>query len=846
MQGDFSRWTFDPRARHRAVLLQQGRVLLDADWNEQGQITAYHDEIRTLDFLGRSGCPAEGGGFELVGPDGLRPVGTAWAQLAITPGRYYVDGVIAEAQGAGPGGSAPIPLSGLPDGLGPPEPEHSGRYALYLDVWTHHVTMDEEPALREAALGGPDTSTRARTVWRIRTAPLAAGTECSDLRDPSRAGDPPGTLTVTLGRAEENPDPCRLSLSGGYTRLENQLYRVQIHDLPTGGKPRYLWSRENGSVTARVVDRTEVTGPGPKTELTLDRVGRDEELSIRKGDVVEVTSADRQLRGEPGFLATAGAPRGLVLPVEWSAASPPADLGRAPIVRRWEGGPHAIHPDPVELESNIHVAFGVGKLRVGDHWLIPARSVRLAHGIADEQGTIDWPSGAALPPHGPVHHSTPLAIVAPAAGGGWERLSDCRPLAPPLTRLTTIDLVGGDGQTALAGNELPDEIRVVVRNGGMPVQAAPVRFATGSGSVAGGDQGGDRITVRTGTDGVAAVRWTPDGDGRSSHVLTARRLDDHGAEIDVSVTVTATVCRPLLRLAGGDGQHLAPGQDLLPEQIQVVVDSPLGPVAGVRVVAEGAAGALVRRGEPGEARPGSLSGAADRDIALTPDDGCAAFWWLPKFADGASEVLTISTGMYEDEAPLVVSAQRLPETGRTAGVHVTRVHMGKVELGNDDPVSTARLAQGIDVFLDGDILQNSVRGKPVVRVVLDLPWPWPNDNSVRPRQPAIGFLPLELDATWNADDALINWAVKPTTKAWLENELPEGLDNLGWQRPLIGRLVLDGWAIISARDPALHLNGHVSTFLDQHGRTAFQTTDEVVTDDEVTGGQFVQWFRLGK
>ncbi|MFM9595528.1 DUF6519 domain-containing protein [Streptomyces scabiei] len=843
MQGDFSRWTFDPRARHRAVLLQQGRVLLDADWNEQGQITAYHDEIRALDFLGRSGCPAESGGFELVGPDGRRPVGTAWEQLAITPGRYYVDGVLAEAHDAGPGEDAPIPLSSLPDGLGPPEPKSPGRYALYLDVWTHHVTRDEEPELREAALGGPDTTTRARTVWWIRTAPLATGAECSDLRDPSWAGAPPGTLTVTLGRAEENPDPCRLSLSGGYTRLENQLYRVQIHDLPTGGAPRYLWSRENGSVTARVEGRTEVTGPlGPETELTLDRVGRDEELSIREGDVVELTSADRQLRGEPGLLATAGSPRGLTLPVKWLAGSPSADLGRAPIVRRWEGAPREIHPNAVELENNIHVAFGVGEFHVGDYWLIPARSVRLVYGIDDEQGTIDWPKDAALPPHGPVHHIAPLAIVGPVVGGGWERLSDCRPLAPPLTGLTTLDLVGGDGQTALAGDELPEEIRVVVRNGGIPVQGAPVRFATESGSIVGGEEGGDRITVRTGPDGVAAVRWTPDGDGRSSHALTARRLDDHGAEIDVSVNVTATVCRPLLRLAGGDGQHLTPGQHLLPEQIQFVVDSPLGPVAGVRVVAEGSTGALVRRGEPGEPRPGSLSGAADSDAALTTDDGRAAFWWLPSFADGASEVLTITTGMYEDEAPLVVTAQRLTGTGRTAGVHIKEVRIAKNVFGNDARISSAQLAQGIEVILDGDVVQNSVRGKPVVRVVLDLPWPWPSENAVWPDQPAIGFLPLELDAEWNADNALINWAATPATKVWLESKLFTGLQKIGWQRPLIGRFVLDGWAIISAQDPALHLNGHVSTFLDRDGRTAFR----LPTDDEVTGGQFVQWFRLGK
>ena len=39
MHGDFSRWTFDRAAGYRAVLLQQGRVLLDADFNEQTAIT---------------------------------------------------------------------------------------------------------------------------------------------------------------------------------------------------------------------------------------------------------------------------------------------------------------------------------------------------------------------------------------------------------------------------------------------------------------------------------------------------------------------------------------------------------------------------------------------------------------------------------------------------------------------------------------------------------------------------------------------------------------------------------------------------------------------------------------
>ena len=35
MKGDFSRDTFDPAKQFTRVLMQQGRVQLDADWNEQ-------------------------------------------------------------------------------------------------------------------------------------------------------------------------------------------------------------------------------------------------------------------------------------------------------------------------------------------------------------------------------------------------------------------------------------------------------------------------------------------------------------------------------------------------------------------------------------------------------------------------------------------------------------------------------------------------------------------------------------------------------------------------------------------------------------------------------------------
>ena len=62
-QGDFSRFLFDPRRHYSAVHMQQGRVLLDADWNEQVDIASHRVAIGTIDAVGASGAPAGNAGF---------------------------------------------------------------------------------------------------------------------------------------------------------------------------------------------------------------------------------------------------------------------------------------------------------------------------------------------------------------------------------------------------------------------------------------------------------------------------------------------------------------------------------------------------------------------------------------------------------------------------------------------------------------------------------------------------------------------------------------------------------------------------------------------------------------
>ncbi|MEN6375930.1 MAG: DUF6519 domain-containing protein [Smithella sp.] len=59
MKGDFTRLTFDRKKHYRGVLMQQGRVQLDSDWNEQVQIAEHRYSTFLGDLVGQSGVPAD-------------------------------------------------------------------------------------------------------------------------------------------------------------------------------------------------------------------------------------------------------------------------------------------------------------------------------------------------------------------------------------------------------------------------------------------------------------------------------------------------------------------------------------------------------------------------------------------------------------------------------------------------------------------------------------------------------------------------------------------------------------------------------------------------------------------
>src|SRR5712692_1604042 len=159
MKGDFSRDTFDSVKHFSRVLQQQGRVQLDADWNEQAAILLHYLRTLAADLIGPFAGPDGSSGFEIT--RGIENDG-----FNIGAGRYYVDGILCENEQATPYETQKdFPI--LPEKL-----VTGAEYLVYLDVWERHITALEDDYIREKALDGPDTATRIKVVWQIRAIAL--------------------------------------------------------------------------------------------------------------------------------------------------------------------------------------------------------------------------------------------------------------------------------------------------------------------------------------------------------------------------------------------------------------------------------------------------------------------------------------------------------------------------------------------------------------------------------------------------------------------------------------------------------------------------------------------------
>ncbi|MDN5794396.1 MAG: DUF6519 domain-containing protein [Intrasporangium sp.] len=600
--GDLTRLTFEPFRHYSGVRLQQGRVQLDADWNEQLDISAHRDHTATVDTVGSSGTPRDAGGFALTAsPDAddlLLSTGRCWVDgsLCETPGEHTpatiavdvatvgttildgsalavhdwvavegTDGTATARVAAVDTSDRTVRLDPAPPSLtGPvrlyrvasyatqpdlPKPELTkqdgggprtldltdGQYLAYLDVWERTLTALDAPGIREPALGGPDTATRSRTVWQLRLLPLpgvVGELTCADdlatWTDEVYAA-PTGRMEAFATAPAADVDLCTPTPAGGYTGLENQLYRVQVHQLATDGRPIVLWSRENASVAAAWTS----SGTG---SLVVAGPTADATRGFASGDLVELVDDALVLQARPGTLVTlSGDPTGDVLEIDSSTADGPEtadsvdrdDFGDHAQVRRWDckAELEITFGEEEHLEHGVRIRFSEGTYRVGDYWLVPARIA-----TAD----LDWPRDADGPvarlAQGVEHHYAEVGIVR--VDSGKLDVAPCLTEFPSLTTLTASDVAVDGTACDLPGlSTVQDALDRLCRQHDLRRHH---RLLHGWGIVCG-------LRVRCGPD-----------DGQVRHLVTVEpgtALDPGGNDLDVTTPIAVDVLERLMALA---------------------------------------------------------------------------------------------------------------------------------------------------------------------------------------------------------------------------------------------------------------------------------------------------------
>jgi hypothetical protein len=473
-RGDFTRDTFDLTKHFSRVLVQQGRVQVDADWNEQTSILLHYLRSLATDLRGPHWGPEWIDGEDNQG-FGIGP-GQEKDDFPIMPGRYYVDGILCECH------KQTVYLQQDEFRVEDRDRLETGIGLVYLDVWERHITFLEDDRIRETALGGPDTATRAKVVWQVKVVPpedfktdwptISGQNTDAQKRDKIDAflkkyvSSTPqfmktGVMRAMAKEAGDGAEPCAISPQSRYRGLENHLYRVEIHrsgnawnkevdekSAPAGNietAASFKWSRDNGSVVFPIMSLRDGTA-------VLASLGRDDTTTLRLGNWVEIVDDDLALRGRPGPLRQVASIDSLETSVTLSTGAEPLpayseDSSRHPLLRRWdfrndrtpgngltlsEGAGDERDADWIELEDGVQVQFPAPAVagqsniyRTGDYWLIPARTAT---------GDVEWPqetkggreSPQAIPPHGIDHYYAPLAVIQRDDAGKVTVILDCR------------------------------------------------------------------------------------------------------------------------------------------------------------------------------------------------------------------------------------------------------------------------------------------------------------------------------------------------------------------------------------------------------------------------------------
>jgi hypothetical protein len=434
MATDVARLSYDPARVYRGVVPQQGRVSLEAEQNEQRTIDSEERRKQLLDIVGTFGTPDDGYAVSVAsGPHGRR-------DIQVGRGTMYVGGWRVEL-------GHNVRDNEQDDWIEcPSDPPAGDREHVVLVVQETDVTAEEDLALYEVALGGPDGAARTRLLQRIERLETYAGT-CEQALQQDAAGWRRGglelwptmelrsasRLQVTWDGNQQAADACTPRIAGGFLGAENQLVRVQIARVTGKDTFDLLWGYDGASCLYRVsadVSANSVANP----VLKLDRTPVDDHHRPRTGQAIQVLRATARLHGTDAKVESYAAALGgevAVLSVapydpDTKTVQLPAPLPGAYTnptenpqlyLRVWE-----------QLVTGVKVGQAVPLTGTGMRVTITSAINEQLHpddfwciGVRPATPTCVYPQryvDAPQPPDGPRQWACPLALVE------WQRRSD--------------------------------------------------------------------------------------------------------------------------------------------------------------------------------------------------------------------------------------------------------------------------------------------------------------------------------------------------------------------------------------------------------------------------------------
>ncbi|MCK5243486.1 right-handed parallel beta-helix repeat-containing protein [bacterium] len=471
MKGDFSKWTLKPNKNFNDVLHQQGKVLLDSDWNDRVILTNHWQQRAGRDIIGAHifAVPAHD-------PVGFKVESAALsgdkAELKVFPGHGWLNGYLVHLEGEGLQSRTADYLENSPGDATNIE-EGITRDAVVLEIWQEAVNGYQVPdELIEPALGGPDTTERLHTAMAFKLFRLSEGDHCQNIHDKIKddTGNS-GKLEVTLTPSATSGEECPVVQSGGYTGFEHNLYRIEIAQLdnPEEGK-KFKWSSLNGGL----VGRGDYDATDPLKKIITITANLTAITSLyRKTFYLEIVEYNESAGNWQVIYGANTVLNGNVLELgqDFFTAKAPSDSNV--FFRLWDGvelieeyKKPAGSTLEKELQDGIRLAFDnedTKDYRPGDYWQF---TVRAGQKISEDPLLEDQI------PQGPIRHRAVLAIIhwdnELTASFAEEEIDDCRRIFRPLTnQKLCCSFTIGDGDKSQGDfNDFNEALRHLPEEGG--------------------------------------------------------------------------------------------------------------------------------------------------------------------------------------------------------------------------------------------------------------------------------------------------------------------------------------------------------------------------------------------